>query len=218
MKTLTARRVQVPVASSLKSKLAILLVICGPFACGKNAVIDALIASGGFTRCVSVTTRPLGEGEVNGVDYIVVTREKFIYMRDVENVFLESAEIHGNLYGTLKKDIETKLENGESVIIHIDMQGIETLKRYGSDFIRDRLLTIYLEVDLVTSIERARNRKGRSMSDTEIVRRIITRESEEEKKHICSYRIANPNGVLEETVYMVRNIVRRRQIEIECDR
>lgn len=199
------------------SRMPLLLVICGPFACGKNALIKLLMKTGRYKKCISATTRPPREDEVDGVDYIFLTRESFEQLH-AQGAFLETADINEHLYGTLKSSVLEALEAGEQVLIHIDVQGVESLQRSEIELIQDSLIAIYIEVDLVESIERARARPG-SMSDSELIKRIITREKiEEPKKHICDYRIKNPNGGLHDTFNKIERIIIRREVEFSCDR
>ncbi len=70
----------------------------------------------------SCTTRSPRPGEVDGRDYHFLSREEFIAKRE-EGEFLESAEVHGNLYGTLKSEVTGHIEGGTDVVMDLDVQG-----------------------------------------------------------------------------------------------
>ncbi|HTR77438.1 MAG TPA: guanylate kinase [Gemmatimonadaceae bacterium] len=76
---------------------------------------------------VSCTTRPRRPGEVDGRDYYFLTRPEFARRRDAGD-FAESAEVHGNLYGTLRVEIERVLGSGRHVIMDIDVQGAAQIR------------------------------------------------------------------------------------------
>ena len=71
---------------------------------------------------VSCTTRPMRQGETADVDYHFLTREEFIRRRE-NGEFIESAEVFANCYGTLKSEVMSIAENGENVVLDIDVQG-----------------------------------------------------------------------------------------------
>ena len=71
---------------------------------------------------MSCTTRAPRPGEANGRDYKFISREEFLTRRAADE-FAESAEVHGNLYGTLRSEVERVLESGRHVVMDIDVQG-----------------------------------------------------------------------------------------------
>lgn len=106
--------------SSLQPKL---FVISGPSGAGKGTLVARIRdqrPSLGLT--VSATTRAPREGEVDGVTYHFMTREEFS-ARVERGEFVEWAEVHGNCYGTLVREVESKLAAGSSLILEIDVQG-----------------------------------------------------------------------------------------------
>ncbi len=102
----------------------LMVVISGPSGVGKGTIRKALFAmpDNNFCYSVSMTTRAPRLGEVDGVDYFFVSREKFEqYIR--EGKFLEYAEFVGEYYGTPLEYIEKQLASGKEVIIEIEVQG-----------------------------------------------------------------------------------------------
>ena len=104
------------------------LVISGPSGSGKSTIYkEAFKSISGFEFSVSCTTRPPREGEKDGADYNFMTREKFEELIRL-SAFAEHAEVHGNLYGTLKTELTKRLDNGIDVLLDIYVQGSMQLK------------------------------------------------------------------------------------------
>jgi guanylate kinase len=105
-----------------------LIVVSGPSGAGKSTLIKAsLEAVPELAYSVSATTRDPRPGEVDGKDYIFLSREEFERWIE-EGRFLEWAEYSGNLYGTPEQKVEELLENGKSVILEIELQGARQVK------------------------------------------------------------------------------------------
>ncbi len=101
----------------------VVLVLSGPSGAGKSSLINKISDDiGAYYFSISTTTRPIREGEVDGVDYHFVSKEEFI--KDIqEDNFLEHATVHGNYYGTSLKPVRKALNAGKLVIFDIDVQG-----------------------------------------------------------------------------------------------
>ncbi|MEW9094037.1 MAG: guanylate kinase [Clostridiaceae bacterium] len=109
------------------NKPGLLIVISGPSGTGKGTVCKALLDRNDFWISVSATTRRPRVGEVNGESYYFLSKEEFLD-RISENDFLEYAEVYGNYYGTPKSKVIEMIENGEDVILEIDIQGALKVK------------------------------------------------------------------------------------------
>jgi guanylate kinase len=106
-----------------------LFVITAPSGAGKTSLIDAVMRDDPSLKIsVSYTTRAPRAGEKNGVDYHFVDEATFRKMRE-RGEFLESAEVHGNHYGTAKKVILDAVARGEDMILEIDWQGAQQVRR-----------------------------------------------------------------------------------------
>ena len=107
----------------------LLVVLSGPSGVGKDAVLAELEKiCPEIRRCVTSTTRPPRDGEVNGVDYDFMSVEAF--RRQAEECgFLEFAQVHGHLYGSPRKWVEENTARGHDVVLKIDVQGGLAVKR-----------------------------------------------------------------------------------------
>lgn len=110
-----------------------LIVVSGPSGAGKSTLIrQALEAVPELAYSVSATTRAPREGEVDGRDYIFLSRERFERWIE-EGRFLEWAEYSGNLYGTPEEKVEEYLDEGRSVILEIELQGARMVREKRPD-------------------------------------------------------------------------------------
>ena len=100
-----------------------ILVLSGPSGAGKSSLVHKIIDDiGECYFSISTTTRPMREGEVDGVDYHFVDKAEF--EREIEDdQFLEYAVVHGNYYGTSLRPVKKALEEGKLVVFDIDVQG-----------------------------------------------------------------------------------------------
>jgi len=105
-------------------------VVTGPSGVGKSTLIKRLMDDfpGRFGFSVSHTTREPRAGEQDGIDYIFSSRAKM--EEDIKNgLFIEHAEVHGNLYGTSVAAVESVIQNGKVCLLDIDVQGAEAVRR-----------------------------------------------------------------------------------------
>ncbi len=106
------------------------IVLSAPSGCGKSTLIDMLLQEySDIVYSISCTTRePRGEEE-DGLDYHFLSKARFEELLK-ENAFIEHALVHGNYYGTLKGPISEVLAEGNSMILDIDVQGAEKVRKY----------------------------------------------------------------------------------------
>ncbi len=106
-----------------------LYIISAPSGAGKTSLVKKLIATvENLIVSVSHTTRQSREGEIHGKDYFFVSVDDFRAMQN-DNAFLESAQVFDNFYGTAKKTVETNLAQGDDVILEIDWQGAQQVRK-----------------------------------------------------------------------------------------
>lgn len=100
-----------------------LIALISPSGGGKTAILrEILKRNENISYSISYTTRPARHNEKNGIDYHFISQTEFDAM-NVENGFLEHAEVHGYCYGTSKNYVEKELQNGHHIIMDIDVWG-----------------------------------------------------------------------------------------------
>ena len=106
-----------------------LYIVSAPSGAGKTSLVKALLDAQPHVRVsVSHTTRPMRPSEVDGVNYHFVSREEFVERME-RGEFLEHAEVCGNLYGTSQRWLEQTLNEGYDLILEIDWQGAQQVRR-----------------------------------------------------------------------------------------
>ncbi|UCC48320.1 MAG: guanylate kinase [Gemmatimonadota bacterium] len=181
------------------------VAICAPSGTGKTTVTQALVQrSDDLVFSVSATTRPARPAEQPGVDYHFVSRDEFEAMI-AEGELLEWAEVHGELYGTPRVNLEEAERQEKALILDIDVQGARQVVRARSDTVTIFLLPPSFD----TLLERLRNRG----SEDEVRLRERLETARRELEHVDSFEYVVVNDRLEETVVRVRSI-----IDAECRR
>ena len=166
-------------------KKGLRIVLSGPSGVGKGTMYSRLLKLlPDLTVSVSVTTRPPRDGEIDGVHYYFVSREKFLEMRD-SGMLLESAETVGNFYGTPKAPVLEKLDAGRDVLLEIDVKGARQIKQAYPDCV-----TVFV---LPPSEEELRRRLiGRGTeSEEQVGARLALAKSEIEQSGLFDYRVVN---------------------------
>jgi len=110
-----------------------LYIVSAPSGAGKTSLVNALVdAQPSIRVSVSHTTRAMRAGEVDGVNYHFVDRAEFVRMIE-HGDFLEQAEVFGNLYGTSQSHLQQTLDEGHDLILEIDWQGAEQVRKVMPD-------------------------------------------------------------------------------------
>ncbi len=123
-----------------------LIILSAPSGGGKTTLVTALRRRHPeFGYSVSATTRPPRSGEQNGIDYFFLDVSTF-QRKIEENAFAEWAEVHGHLYGTLRDQIHDRLNQGESILMDVDVQGGIALKKVFQDAITIFILPVSMNV------------------------------------------------------------------------
>ncbi|MCG8601401.1 MAG: guanylate kinase [Verrucomicrobiales bacterium] len=122
----------------------ILCVVSGPSGSGKTTLCRRFSDEDpSAVYATSATTRAPRDGEKDGVDYFFLTREDF-ESRATRGEFLEYAEVHGNLYGTLKSEVLTHINAGRDVLMDIDVQGAELIRKQTDPAITEAFVDIFI--------------------------------------------------------------------------
>ncbi|MEJ5173554.1 MAG: guanylate kinase [Hydrogenothermaceae bacterium] len=175
-----------------------LYVISAPAGAGKTTITNMLLNELNFLqRVITVTTRQKRVNEIDGVDYIFKTEEEFKQM--IENgELLEYAIVHGNYYGTPRKQVEEYLSQGYDVVLVIDVQGMRQVKANFPEVITIFILPPSLK-ELITRM------KVRGDDEKEIEKRIKTATSEIPAWKEYDYIVINDN--LERATSSVKCII-----------
>ena len=182
----------------------ILFVVSAPSGAGKSTLLNALRPGADFVYSVSCTTRAPRPGEIDGEDYHFLTAEDFAG-RLAAGEFLESADVHGSLYGTLRAAVVDQLAAGVDVLIDIDVQGARTIRTDASPEIRASIADIFI---MPPSLDELRHRLVRR--GTETAEQIETRmtNAATELEAWRDYRYTLISGSMEEDLQKFRAIMR----------
>jgi len=170
---------------------SIALVISGPAGVGKTTLCDRLLLDyeTQLTRVITVTTRHPREGEVDGKDYLFISKLEFEDLIEVD-AFIEYAQIHDNYYGSLKKTFLELFQKDQDVLLNIDIQGTASLKNLESSypFLKNRVISVFV---MPKSLNELRDRlKTRNLDTTEeIEKRLTTAANEIKSNGIFDYTI-----------------------------
>lgn len=197
---------------SLKnSHTGTLFIVSAPSGAGKTSLVNALIKdSEGIKVSVSCTTRPIRPGEIDGVNYHFITRDAFI-ARTQSGDFLESAEVFGNFYGTSQAWVKNQLASGTDIILEIDWQGAQQVRR----LVPGAVSIFILPPSRKTLLERLR---GRGQDDEGIIAKRYA-EAVNEMSHYpeSDYLVINDN--FEHALDDLKSIVRSQRLrQVRQDR
>ena len=164
----------------------IMVILSSPSGVGKTTLTKKIQQKyHSFKISVSHTTRPPRSNEVDGIDYHFVTNEKFEKLIK-ENKFYEYAKIFGNYYGTLKSTIDESVENGEVVLLDLDVQGCDSVKKlYGAD-----AQIIFIEPPSIEVLEKRLRDRG-TETNAVIEERLNNARSELKRSKDYDYRVVN---------------------------
>ena len=166
-----------------------LYIISAPSGAGKTTLVQQVVKTlEDVAVSVSHTTRPMREGEVDGVDYHFIDEATFNAMVE-EGEFLESARVFGNYYGTSRQSIQEQLLKGIDVILEIDWQGARQIRQLMHD-----CRSIFI---LPPSIEALRQRlTGRGKDSGEVIEKRM-HEAVSEMSHYAEFDYIVINDELE---------------------
>lgn len=181
-----------------KSKGSI-FIVSAPSGAGKTTLCKKIVNTVDKLRqSVSFTTRKPRKGEVNGVDYSFISRGKFGKMIE-RGDFVEWAEVHGNLYGTSGERLENILDSGSDVILDIDTQGANQIRKSFSGGI----FIFILPPSMGALRQRLENRGSNSKEDTE--RRL--KRAADEIRDYDKYDYVIVNDILKNSLRKLESII-----------
>lgn len=182
----------------------LLYVVTAPSGAGKTSLINALLADDrALALSVSYTTRPPRPGEQNGREYHFVDLPRFEAMLE-RGEFLESAEVHGHRYGTSQKVIDEVRARGCDLVLEIDWQGAEQVRRLYPESIG-----IFILPPSMAELER--RLRARAQDSDEAIRRRL-RNAAAEMSHAVEFKYAIINNNFDDARQDLRAVVRAERL------
>ncbi len=176
-----------------------LFVISAPSGAGKTSLVSALLKiNKQISLSVSYTTRAPRPGEIEGVSYHFVTREKFTEMAQ-HGDFIESAEVYGNLYGTSQNWISQETAKGHDILLEIDWQGAAQVR---SKF--PHSIGIFILPPSLATLES--RLKARNQDSAEIISKRM-QAAREDISHLAEFDYVIINDKLDEALQQLNAVV-----------
>jgi guanylate kinase len=176
-----------------------LFIFSAPSGAGKTSLVKALLDSTGYIRVsVSHTTRSPRPGEVDGKDYHFTSKEDFQQLIS-ESAFLEHAQVFDNFYGTSQRWVESELEAGRDVILEIDWQGAEQVRR-----LMPEAVSVFIAPPSIEALEQRLQNRGQDSAEI-IARRM--RDARSEMSHFGEYDYLIINDDFNNTLEELRAII-----------
>jgi guanylate kinase len=186
----------------------LLIVISGPSGAGKDTVVQRMKERGfPFHFVVTATTRERRANETHGVDYWFVSKSEFARMIE-ENELIEYAIVYGDYKGIPKAQVREALASGKDVVMRLDVQGAETVRKLAPE-----ALLIFITCENEEELER-RLRKRRTETADSLSLRIATARKEFQRLEAFDYAVVNRDFQLDDTVDKVRAIIAAEHLRV----
>ena len=187
---------------NVKEKQPILLILSGPSGVGKDAVLSRMRElKEPYHYTVTSTTRSKRDGETEGKDYIFISQNEFKKQIELGG-FLEWAEVYGNYYGVPRDQVKSALKTGNDVIIKIDVQGAQTIKK-----LAPMALYIFLAPPDTDQLEK-RLTERMTESPESLTLRLKTAAEEMKSANWFDHIVINHENQLDSAVSEIQNIVK----------
>jgi guanylate kinase len=179
----------------------LLIVISGPSGAGKDTVVQRMQERGlPFHFVVTATTRPKRANETHGKDYWFVSEDEFARMIE-QNELIEYAIVYGDYKGIPKAQVRKALGSGRDVVMRLDVQGAETVRKLAPE-----ALLIFITTESEDELVR-RLQERQSETSNSLAIRIATARKELKRIEAFDYVIVNHDFQLDHTVDVVRGII-----------
>lgn len=187
----------------MANRTGLLLVVSGPSGSGKTTLCRRLANEGEARYSISCTTRPARACETDGIDYHFLSREDFT-SKKAAGEFLESAEVHGNLYGTLRSEVIDHLAKGRDVVMDLDVQGADQVRACDDDLVNRSVVDLFVMPPSETEL---RDRlSGRATDSSEVIE-LRMRNALDEMRHWREYSYRLLSGSQEEDYARFKGLV-----------
>ena len=193
----------------LRKPEPLLIVISGPSGVGKDSVVQRMMERGmPFHFVVTATTREKREAEVHGKDYWFLSKDEFARMIE-HNELIEYAIVYGDYKGIPKAQVREALESGKDVVMRLDVQGAETVRKLAPE-----ALLIFITCESEDELER-RLRERKTETADSLSLRIATARKELQRIVAFDYVIVNHDFHLDDTVNKVRSIIEAEHLKVQ---
>jgi len=191
----------------VNNKTGAILVLSGPSGAGKSSLLNEIIDDiGECYFSISTTTRPIRDGEIDGIHYHFVSEAEF--KKDIEEeFFLEYAFVHGNYYGTSIKPVKEALSAGKLVLFDIDVQGNAVVTNRLGD------ITTSVFITPPTLSELKKRLESRKTDSQEVINRRIDM-AKKEIQRISEYDFLIVNDDLQDAANTLRIIANAARVKI----
>ncbi|MFV0543208.1 MAG: guanylate kinase [Marinicella pacifica] len=177
-----------------------LFIVSAPSGTGKTSLVNALVRDTNHLKLsISHTTRPPRKKEIDGYNYHFIDTDKFKQMQ-LAGIFMESAEVFGNLYGTSQDAVQKMLDEGHDVVLEIDWQGAEQIKARFPEAI-----SIFILPPSIEALKQRLTSRGQDSEDV-IAHRMDKAISELKHHHKADYLVVNDD--FEEALKSLKAIVK----------
>ncbi len=187
----------------------LLVVISGPSGVGKDMTIKRMQELGyPFHFVVTATTRPQRAGEINGKDYFFVSTSAFAEMIE-EDELLEYAIVYGDYKGIPKQQVREALASGKDVIMRIDVQGAQTIRRLVPEAV-----LIFISAESEEALVR-RLQQRKTEPEDQLKMRIATARQELKRLDMFDYVVINQEDQLDDTCRKIACIIRAERCRVQ---
>lgn len=182
------------------------LVVSGPSGVGKTSICEATIAAcPDVGPCLTTTTRPIRDGETDGVDYHFLTEEAFLSGVE-DGAFLEHATVYNYHYGATFEAVETVFNRSSILLVDVDVQGAQSWRHLLGDF----CATLFV---LPPSIDELAHRLSGRQSEAAASFKLRAERARSEMEHAAAYDYVVVNHQLEDAIEQVKGVLRSEKLK-----
>ncbi|MCB1582685.1 MAG: guanylate kinase [Marinicella sp.] len=183
-----------------KQLIGTLFIVSAPSGTGKTSLVNALVRDTNHLKLsISHTTRKARPKEIDGYNYHFISEKKFKQM-ELAGVFMESANVFGNHYGTSQDAVQKMLDEGHDVVLEIDWQGAEQIKKRFPESI-----SIFILPPSIAALQERLEGRGQDSSEV-IAHRMEKAIAELKHYHKADYLVVNDD--FEEALKSLKAIVK----------